>query len=115
MMTSALRSRQLNPVNSVQIEAVALRKSRGSPRKVNFDARTIPWTGSVKPRALASCGSEIREAEPPASQRRDLPGGSEGMFARIFPPETETPRPAPTRPNRKPARSTHEQTDGTHT
>jgi hypothetical protein len=105
MMTSALRSRQLNPVNSVQIEAVALRKSRGSPRKVNFDARTIPWTGSVKPRAPASCGSEIPEAVPAASQSRVLPGRSVAMFARILPPKTETPRSVPTRPMRKPVRS----------
>jgi len=104
-MTSALRSRQLKPVNSVQIEAVAFNKSRGSPRKVNFDPCTIPCTGTVSPRALASCGSEMPEAVPAASQIRVLSGRSVAMFARILPPKRETPRSVPTRPVRRAVRS----------
>jgi len=105
MMTSALRSRQLKPVNSIQIDAVALRKSRGSPRKVNFDPRIIPWTGTVKPKALATCGREIPDAVPAASHSRVLPGRSVAIFVRILPPKTDTPRSVPTRPARKPVRS----------
>ena len=104
-MTSALRSRQLKPVNSVQTEAVAFKKSRGSPRNVNFDPCTIPCTGTVSPRALASCDSEIPEAVPAASQIRVLPGLSVAMFARILPPKRETPRSVPTRPVRRAVRS----------
>src|SRR5207245_10521204 len=108
----ALRSRQLKPVNSVQIEAVALRKSRGSPRKVNFDARTIPWTGTVKPKALASCGREIPEAVPAASHSRVLPGRWVAIFARILPPKPDTPRSVPKRPARTQEQRTNNESIG---
>ena len=68
MITSAPRSRQVSPVNSVHSHAVARIGLRELPRKVNLQARTKPPTRSVNPSASDVCAREISVADPTTFQ-----------------------------------------------
>ena len=64
MIVSAVRSRQVSPVTSAQMVAVASRRFVASPRKVNLQACNEPLARSVKSSASDICAREISEAVP---------------------------------------------------
>src|SRR5258705_2744832 len=65
MSASAVRSRQVSPVNSPHSDAVARSGSARLPRNVKLLAWSKPLTRSAKPSASEICANE-RSAAPPA-------------------------------------------------